>query len=305
MADLAVIILTYNEALHIERAIRSVQGFAQRVVVVDSFSTDDTAAKAQACGALVLQNAGNNHGALFHWGVEMAALDTAWIMRLDADEIIEPDLAAQIERVLPGLSDDVTGVILNRKHVFMGRFIKHGGRYPMYLLRIWRRGRATVEQRWMDEHVRLHSGRTIVLRGGFADVNIKDLTAFIQKHNAYATREAFEIMSSSMIGDNEIATGDIPLQAIMKRKLKQEVYGRLGFGAPFIYFLYRYIVRLGFLDGVEGLIYHILQGFWFRFLVASKVLELRRALAGIEGSERRLEELTRLTGFTVRPRSGA
>jgi glycosyltransferase involved in cell wall biosynthesis len=299
MADLGVIILTYNEALHIERAIRSVQGVARRIVVVDSFSTDDTVARAQGSGAMVLTNPWINYAVQFQWGMDNADLDTEWIMRLDADEIIEPDLAERLEAALPTLPPDVTGVLLNRKHIFMGRFIRHGGRYPMNLLRIWRRGCGAIEQRWMDEHVRLVRGRAVALPGGFCDANLNDLTFFTQKHNAYAVREAVDVILFDIERNSADPPRRLTFQAKLKRTLKENIYNKSGLFGPFIYFLYRYFLRLGFLDGREGLIYHTLQGFWYRFLVAAKVAELRQALKGIDGSEAKLAELSKLTGLRL------
>jgi glycosyltransferase involved in cell wall biosynthesis len=153
MASLAVIILTFNEQKHIERAIASVAGVAQEIIVVDSFSTDSTVELAKAKGAVVLQNKFVNYANQFQWALDQAPITSDWIMRLDADEIIESDLAAEIAAKLPALPADVAGINLNRKTIFLDRWIKHGGRYPMFLLRIWRRGQGRIENRWMDEHI--------------------------------------------------------------------------------------------------------------------------------------------------------
>ena len=300
---LTTIILTHNEERHIERAIRSVQPFAQQVVVVDSFSTDRTVEIAKGLGAVVLQNPFVHQAQQFQWALDNAPITSDWIMRLDADEVIEPDLAARIASELPKLAVDVAGVNLKRKHIFMGRFIRHGGRYPLVLLRIWRRGQGRIEQRWMDEHMIVWGGRTVTFEGGFSDHNLFDLTFFTDKHNKYATREAIDVLNRRyglFETDEGLSAKAASRQASLKRGIKEKIYNRLPFWlGPSGYFLYRYFIQLGFLDGREGLIYHFLQGFWYRFLVGAKVLELDRALKPLQSSPERRAELSRLTGHRL------
>jgi len=220
-------------------------------------------------------------------------------MRLDADEVIEPDLAATLSATLDAQPAEVTGINLKRKHIFMGRWVRHGGRYPLVLLRIWRRGAGRIEQRWMDEHMLLTHGRSVTVDGGFADRNEKDIAFFIAKHNGYATREAVDVINQrlGLFAREDAAQLDASRQAAGKRAIKERVYNRLPFGfGPVAYFLYRYVVQLGFLDGREGAIYHGLQGLWYRFLVEARVLELSRALGDLRGDAAvaRLRELTGL-----------
>jgi len=304
LADLGVIILTHNEELHIERALRCLAPIARHVVVIDSYSSDRTVELARAAGAEVLQNPWVNYAKQFQWGLEHAGLDTAWIMRLDADEVIEPDLVDEIKRRLPALPAEVTGVVLNRKHAFMGRFISHGGRHPLYLLRLWRAGAAHIEQRWMDEHMILDYGRSVVFEGGFADVNMNDLTFFTDKHNKYATREAVDVLNEKYAFMNvsaEILGETSSNQAKIKRFVKTKIYNQLGIVVgPIGYFLYRMVIQLGVLDGVEGLIYHVLQGFWYRFLVAAKVAELEGAIKTMTDRHMIIDELERRTHLQLR-----
>lgn len=302
-ADLAVVILTFNEERHLGRALDAVRPVAREIFVVDSFSTDGTLEIARERGATVLQNPFVNQAKQFQWALDNAPITSGWVMRLDADEVIEPDLAAEISARLPALPADVRGVVLKRKHIFMNRWIRHGGRYPLLLLRIWRRGAARVEDRWMDEHIVLDGGRTATFEGGFADHNLHDLTFFTDKHNKYATREAIEVVTARhglARRDAALMATDGMAQAGRKRALKDGFYNRLPFGlGPIAYFLYRYVVQRGFLDGKAGLVYHGLQGFWYRFLVEAKVHELEAAIAGLDGREEILAELRRLTGHPV------
>jgi glycosyltransferase involved in cell wall biosynthesis len=276
----AVYILTYNEELHIARCIQSVRPFADEIHVVDSGSADRTVAIAESLGARVVTHAFRNHADQFQWAIDTIPATTDWIMRIDADEIVEPDLATRIAAGLGQLPADVSGVTLDRKHIFMGRWIRHGGRYPLRLLRIFRRGRGRVEQRWMDEHIVVEGGRIVHFDGGFADHNLNDLTYFIAKHNGYATREAVEVLIRRMTRPEHGDTARHSSQTGARRWLKEHAYARLPFGlSAAAYFLFRYLVQLGFLDGREGLIYHFLQAGWYRFLVGAKIVELERAVS--------------------------
>ncbi|MCK0195607.1 glycosyltransferase family 2 protein [Ancylobacter sp. 6x-1] len=301
---LAVIILTYNEELHIARAIHSVLPIASRIIVVDSFSKDRTVEIARANGAEVLQNTFQSQAQQFQWALDNADLNEDWILRLDADEIIETDLARAINTTLPGLGSDVVGINLKRKHIFLGRWVKHGGRYPLVMLRIWRRGFGRVEQRWMDEHIYVWGGRTITLDGGFADWNLNDLTYFTEKHNKYATREAVEVLNQRyglLARQEQLSAASSSRSVAAKRWVKEKLYNKIPFTAASLgYFLYRYLFQLGFLDGREGLIYHFLQGYWYRFLVGSKVMEFDGAMAPLPDASARLLELERLTGLNLR-----
>jgi glycosyltransferase involved in cell wall biosynthesis len=303
MPSLAVVILTHNEERHIRRALAAVAPIAAEIYVVDSGSTDRTVAIARGHGAVVLQHAFVNYARQFQWALDNAPIKSDWIMRLDADEIVEPDLCATLATDLPRLDPDVVGINLNRKHIFLGRWIRHGGRYPVVLLRIWRRGHGRIENRWMDEHIIVWGGRRVTIEGGFVDHNLKDVTFFTDKHNKYATREAVDRLNTEFglfAGDDAVSRGASSTQARLKRRLKESLYNRLPFGTgPLCYFLWRYVGQLGFLDGREGLIYHFLQGFWYRFLVETKVVELRRAVAHLDEPGDIKAELARLTGLAI------
>jgi glycosyltransferase involved in cell wall biosynthesis len=301
--DLAVVILTHNEERHIARALEAIRPISREVFVVDSFSGDRTVAIARENGAIVLQNRFVNYAKQFQWALDNAPIASGWVMRLDADEIVEPDLSAEIRTKLSSLPDDVSGVVLKRKHIFMDRWIRHGGRYPLLLLRIWRRGVGRIEDRWMDEHMVLSHGRTVTFDGGFADHNLNDLTFFTEKHNKYATREAIDILCARLdltSRDTALVETDPLAQAGRKRAAKEGIYNRLPFQlGPTAYFLYRYLLQLGFLDGKAGLVYHFLQGYWYRFLVEAKVYELEQAIAGLHGRDEIVAEISRMTGHPV------
>ena len=303
MASIDVIILTYNEEIHLARALASVRKFAKSVFIIDSGSTDSTVEIAQDYGATVLVNPFVNQAKQMHWALENAPLSSDWIMRLDADEVIEAELSSEILVKLDALGKQVTGINLKRKHIFMGRWIRYGGRYPVIMLRIWRRGMAHCEDRWMDEHMVVNHGNVVMFEHPFSDINLQNLTFFTQKHNSYATREAVEILIQRcelIDGKSDFNHTNVSRQTFLKRTIKNKVYNKLPFWfGPFAYFLSRYILQFGFLDGKPGLIYHFLQGFWYRFLVGAKVEELDGELRAIPRRQDRLKKLEELTGYRI------
>lgn len=296
------VILTFDEEIHIARAIACAQAFSREVLVVDSYSRDRTVEIARSMGARVVQNAWVNYARQFRFALEECGIDSEWVLRLDADERIGDELAATLRETLPQLPLDVAGVVLNRRHVFMGRWIRHGGRYPLHLLRLWRNGLGEVEDRWMDEHVRLREGRSIALDGEFSDVCERDIAFFVAKHNGYATREALDVLGRKYALFEQVPALDegSGAQARAKRFVKERIYNRLPFGVgPLAYFLFRYVGQLGFLDGRAGLIYHFMQGFWYRFLVDIRVLELERVVRRLPTREARLAALRDATGLKL------
>ncbi len=278
---ITVIILTFNEEIHIARALKSVSEIAQRVVVVDSGSTDETRKIAADLGAEVLQNPWTNHASQFNWALDQLKDDSNWILRLDADEIVTPALANEISNSLEKLHHDVAGVTIGRTITFLGRPIRHGGVFPIKVLRLFRNGRGRSENRWMDEHIKV-AGETVDFNGEIVDDNLNSLTWWTQKHNNYASREAIDLLNL----EHQFMPSDAAdsfkggQQAGAKRWIKERIYARLPGGVrAFAYFFYRYVIRLGFLDGREGAAFHFLQGFWYRFLVDAKLHEVRAYMA--------------------------
>ena len=302
--DITVIILTFNEEIHIERCIRSVQSLARNIFVVDSFSTDRTVEIAESLGAKAVQHEFINHAQQFQWALDHLPIGTEWIMRLDADEYLTQELVQEIQNRLPRLSDDTAGINLKRKHIFWDHWIRHGTRYPLVLLRIWRTGKGRIEQRWMDEHIVVAEGTIETFQQDFCDHNLNDISWWTDKHNRYATREAIDILNRKyhlFAIDDAMNREPGISQAALKRWIKEHCYNRLpAFSGPLFYFLYRYFICLGFLDGKSGLVYHFLQGFWYRFLVEAKVMELNSELRKMDVRELKLEKLEKLTGYSLR-----
>ncbi len=302
MVDLTVVILTKNEEVNLKKCVESFKGVAKRFVIVDSLSTDNTKQvakelneKLQEIGGSLdfYENPWKDYATQFNWGLSNTNINTKWTMRMDADEELMPDLVQEIEEKLPQiekrnedyekadqLENKITGIILRRRVYFMGRWIKHGGRYPEHLLRIFETGKAICEQRIMDEHLILSEGRTVDFSKDIIDNNTKDLTWWTNKHNWYSSREVLDhqMTVKKQLEESELLeNGTSTKQAKRKRAIKNGGYYKLPkFFRSHLYFFYRYYVRLGFLDGPEGKIFHFLQAYWYRFLVDAKMYECEK-----------------------------
>ncbi|MBL1353648.1 MAG: glycosyltransferase family 2 protein [Zetaproteobacteria bacterium] len=283
-ASVCVVILTYNEEIHIKRCIKSLEPIASKIFIVDSFSSDKTVEIAESLGAVVAQRKWKNYADQFQWGLDNCGAESQWVMRMDADEYLEPDLLEELPKALNDVSDEITGFYIRRKVLFYGKWIKHGGFYPHTLLRVWRNGQGRIEQRWMDEHIVLPElSKTTMLKGHLVDDNLKGMTFWIDKHNSYASREMVDLLNNKyhlLERDDSLKTNDDP-QAKWKRIMKDDVYSRLPLALrSTIYFLYRYFLRLGFLDGGKGFIWHFMQGYWYRMLVDVKIMEIEERSGG-------------------------
>lgn len=296
---LVAVILTFNEELHLARCIDSVKDIANEIVVADCFSTDATLEIARARGARVIQNEWVNHATQFNWALEQLDADTDWVLRIDADEYLTPELCGEIRTRLSDLPMEVDGVHLDRRMTFQGRLIRHGGVFPVKVLRLFRHGRGRCENRWMDEHIKV-AGTTVDFAGELIDDNLNTLTWWTNKHNQYAGREAVDLLNLEyrFMPRDSVANLRGGSQAGVKRWVKEVLYARLppGFRA-FVYFGYRYVVRLGFLDGRAGTAFHFLQGFWYRYLVDAKVAEVKRRMA--ETGEGPVAAIRRVLGVDV------
>ncbi len=272
------IILTFNEEIHLGRCIESIKNVVDEVVVVDSYSSDKTLDIARQGGARVLQKHWVNHATQFNYALTQLEQDVDWVLRIDADEYLTPELACEIQQEITRVPDRVEGIYLRRRMTFLGRLIRHGGVFPAQIMRLFRHGAGECENRWMDEHIKV-AGETIILDNELIDDNLKTLTWWINKHNQYASREVVDLLNLQygFMPRDTVASLSDGSQASFKRWIKERIYVRLPVGLrAFLYFLYRYFLRLGFLDGREGAAFHALQGFWYRYLVDVKLLEVKK-----------------------------
>ncbi|MCB1970569.1 MAG: glycosyltransferase family 2 protein [Geminicoccaceae bacterium] len=279
---LTIIILTRDEEQNLVHALRSLRGLDADVWVVDSGSTDRTVEIALGHGCHVLHREWTTYAGQFNWALGQIEARTPWCMRLDADERLTPALVEELRSRLPEIGPDVTGLQVRRRVHFWGRWIRHGGFYPTWLLRIWRTGTARCEGRWMDEHMIVDRGRILSLEGDIIDENHKGLGFWTIKHEGYASREVRDLLRVEQGGP-----GDGPAaQAGRRRWAKEHVYVR----SPRLwragaYWFMRYILQRGFLDGREGLVFHFLQAFWYRFLVDAKLIEEERRSSSQDAAE--------------------
>lgn len=292
MISLTVVIITKDEEQNIGHCLKSLTGLPERVVIVDSGSTDRTKMiakgyarrfKRYGCRLDFCTRGWKGYSDQLNWAFTRTKIDTDWIMRLDADETVTAELKAELMEKLPREKQSVTGIVLKRRVYFMGRWIKHGGKYPEKLLRIFRTGRGKCEERLMDEHL-VTDGRIKEYRNDIIDLNRKPLSFWIDKHNRYSDLEAKAyFLERERDGGQSPAAGGKAVagslkgsgsQSEAKKALKGWYYRLPPFFRALLYFKYRYFLRLGFLDGTEGLIYHFLQAFWYRFLVDAKIREL-------------------------------
>ncbi|WP_036151622.1 glycosyltransferase family 2 protein [Maribacter forsetii] len=281
MNSIATIILTYNEEQHIERCIKNAQQFSESIFLVDSFSSDRTVEIAESLGAKVYQNKWeNNYAKQFNWGLENLPITTEWVFRLDADEYLMGDLIAEINTQLPVLEPSVSGVVFERKMFFLDTLMTKG-MLQMNMLRLFKYRHGFCEERWMDEHIILTEGESILFKGYFVDHNLNPLGWWIQKHNNYSIREAVDLLDLEFQllepKTEQAAKYALSSDAQSKRNKKKKYANMPLFWRSFIYFVYRYFFKFGFTQGKEGFLWHFLQGWWYRTLVDAKVYEIKKA----------------------------
>jgi glycosyltransferase involved in cell wall biosynthesis len=271
----AVIVLTRDEEANLPACLASLEGLDCELFVVDSGSSDRTVQIARSAGAHVVTHPFENYSAQRNWSQEYLPIQSDWVLHLDADERLSPELVAEINDVMSQPPADLDGFLLRKRTIFMGRWIKHGAHYPAYHLRLFRRQRGACEDRLYDQHF-LVQGRVRALQHDYSDVLTSDLLTWTRRHARWADLEAQEIVAQRALGQRVQASlfGN-PIQH--RRWLREGLYARAPlFFRAILYWLYRYFIRRGYLDGTEGLIFHFLQGCWYRFLVDARLYEYRK-----------------------------
>lgn len=272
LTDITVIILTKNEENDIGRCVQSVAGWVRRIVVVDSGSTDRTTDIAKDLGVeVVTHEPFLDYAKQFNWAIDNLNIQTTWVFRLDADEVVTPELRKELEKELEHhATDDVSGFMMRYKVSFLGRYLKHGGFYPFLKITIFKYGKGRFEDRAMGEHIVLSEGRCIDLKNDAIHYAFKSIDQYVLKHNWYATREVQDYFDVRSGRENALLDG----QPERAKKLRDGLYYRLPmFLRAKLFFWYRYYLRLGFLDGTPGYIFAFLQAYWYRTLVDAKIYE--------------------------------
>lgn len=288
MLDLTTVILTYNEELHIRRCLENVCPISKKVYVIDSPSTDSTVdiCKEFPNVEVVVHKYPGNQAAQYNWAIDNIQIDTEWTLRIDADEYLLPELVKEIENKLPSLPKEITGVEFKRRHIFMGKWVKHGI-YPVIMMRMCRTGCGRYADRIMDEHMVLTQGRSVVFENDFCDHSLINVSDYCRKHLDYAQREAAVVLDETYgLSKEDIVKGMSDLRedeslgksAEEKHKKKNKYNSLPLFWRSFAYFIFRYIFKGGFLDGKEGFVFAFIQGWWFRTMVDVKILEAHKSL---------------------------
>jgi len=273
---ISVIILTYNEENNIEDCLNSLTGWIREIFIVDSYSTDRTLQIAEKYTDKIYQHHFENYSRQRNWALETLPIKTDWIMNIDADHRITAELKNKLLGIFSDkIDEEINGYIASRRTIFMGRWIHYGGHYPVYHAFLFRRGFGICENKLYDQHF-LVKGRVEKIPCDIIDIISDSITRFTERHNHWASLEASEQLISNT-GNRSIVEPRISGHEIEKRRYKREIYYKLPlFARAFLFFIYRYIFKLGFLDGKEGLIFHFLQGFWFRFLIDAKLYEIKK-----------------------------
>ncbi len=274
--DITAVVLTFNEELHLERCITSLKNVVKRVVIVDSFSTDQTKSIAMQLNVDFYENKWNqNYAQQLNWALENCDIQTSWTMRMDADEYLSPELVEELNILFSTNKLSSNGIVIPRNVIFKKKLIRRGGYYKIPLLRIWKTGLGKCEERWMDEHIILKNPSLKYTQNVIIDENLNSIHWWTSKHNNYARREAADYLINKYQIDLNQETFETNKSATIKRHLKNNYYNSLPlFVRSFFYFIFRYIINFGFLDGKSGLIWHFLQGFWYRFLVDVNIYEI-------------------------------
>ena len=271
MFDVAVIILTKDEELHIGRCLERIVALLPRqVFVVDCISTDDTKSIVESFTPplphsptpslhFVEHEWPGNQAAQFQWALDNLPIEAKWILRLDADEYLTDELIEEIKDKLPQMDDDVDGVVLKRRHVvgWLGnRWIKRG-MYPTKILRLFRRGYGRSDMKIMDEHIVVQR-RVVEFENDFVDHSLISFEEWKEKHRNYAKREAQSYLSG------ERSTGE--------KAAKKDAYYKLPrYFRAVAYFMLRYVAKRGFLEGLPALRWHFWQGLWYRWIVDREI----------------------------------
>ncbi|WP_195851046.1 glycosyltransferase family 2 protein [Aerococcus tenax] len=272
MADITAVILTKNEEINLPDCLNSLKGFAERIVVVDSGSEDRTCEIAEEQGADVYVHEFITHAKQFNWGLDNAYISTAWTLGIDADERLTPDLKKELIVLMDNHEkDDINGITLEADLFFMGRKLKYGGPQKRKLM-VFKTGIGRIEDREIDEHTYLLHGKSISAKNRFRHYDFKNLDHFVTKLNWYASREVNDYYNYLDGNTDKVQLKDSVIEATRKKKFN--IYYKMPkFLRAILLFGYMYIIKLGFLDGKEGFLYHFLYSCYYRILVDGKILE--------------------------------
>jgi len=287
---ISVIILTFNEEENIAACLDTIVDWAGEVFVVDSGSTDRTLDIVAHYGVTLVSHPFRNYSHQRNWAQTSLPLQHPWVFHIDADERVSPNLLGELRKLFADSdrAGATAGFLVRRMIHFLGRPITHGGIYPTYHCRIFRKGSGRCEDREYDQHF-LVEGETRRIEADLIEVTASSLFSWTARHNKWAQMEAVELARVERDAPTDMIRARLFGSPVERRRwLRSRLYGKAPlFVRALVYFLARYIVRGGFLDGTPGLIYHFLQGFWFRFYVDACYYERQQTSPAItEDSQR-------------------
>jgi glycosyltransferase involved in cell wall biosynthesis len=272
IARVSVVVPTLDEELNLPECLDSV-AWADEVFVVDSLSHDRTVEIARGRGAQVVQHAFESYSRQKNWALDTLPFRNEWVLIVDADERVTPELRHEIECELAEPRCD--GYYVNRRFIFLGAWIRHAGWYPSWNLRLFRHRFGRYDDREVHEHVVLN-GRVGYLRSDLLHQDRRGLDAFIARHNRYSTLEARARFKAERDAPDRARLPVSLLASPVQRKryLRERVWPHMPL-KPLALFVYMYVVRLGVLDGRAGLALCVFHAFQ-EFMVGLKLAELRR-----------------------------
>ena len=266
----SVLVFTFNEEANLNHCLCSLD-WCDDVVVVDSFSTDGTIKICEGRDIRAVQNLFTGFGDQRNWALNEIPLKHDWILILDADERVPQDLAAELNRLAETSRDHIAAYRLKRRFYLWGRWLRYSSLYPTWVVRFVRRGRVRYVNRGHSETQKI-GGDIVAANGYLIDENHKDLEAWFRRQSRYSQQEAiFEINSedSAVSWMGLISTDPLGRRAVFKR-----FASRLPFRGA-LYFLYCYLIRLGFLDGKNGFVFCRMKAV-YQSMIAINKYDLRK-----------------------------
>ena len=266
---ICAIILTKNEEIHLNRILKQVSELTDHILLVDSGSVDKTIHIAEKYNCEIITKKWKNYSTQFNSAIQHVKNRYEWILRIDADEHFQDfNLISNVMRkVHTGKYKKISGISLNRKIDFLGGSIRFGGVFPIQVIRLFRSNYGLCENRWMDEHI-IVDGKITHENVMIVDDNKRGFEFWLTKHIGYAKREAVDMLFIEYGLTNKNKTLNNSSQASKKRNLKEKYYTKLPlFLRPILYFIYRYFLCLGFMDGKTGFLFHFFHALWYRLMV--------------------------------------
>lgn len=274
----SVVVLTYNEERNIRPCLASIAPWAGEILVVDSGSTDRTLEIVAEYTDKQYAHPFTNYSQQRNWAQNHLPFSYDWVFHVDADERVTPELVTDLRRFFAEKLDSrYNGILVRRRIEFLGRPILHGGIYPTYHCRIYRRPAGRCEDREYDQHF-VADEPLYRLESDLIEVTASSLNSWTARHNRWAAMEAAHLLRVRSVQEHDMVVPTLTGGPIQRRRwLRASVYERSPmFLRALSYFCLRYFVRAGFLDGTPGLIYHVLHSFWFRFYVDACCYEMQQ-----------------------------